>query len=154
MVCQVADVPPPDPVPVENQDIVQPGQGIVDQGFLMVYGDGSAMYVHHPDWTRASWAIVYETNSTLNISGPLPGIIQSIYRAELYWTTIAVERARPPTCIDLDNEAVHESLNKLCNDPKLSVEVWESADLWRRIQDVTLQHNVIHGNTRSFKTRW
>eukprot|EP00973_Karenia_brevis_P023663 3260395-Karenia_brevis.AAC.1 len=83
----------------------------------MVYGDGSALFTIHPSWVRASFAIVYGIDSNLNISGPLPGTIQSIFRAELAWLTVAAFRAWRPTCLNIDNESVSEIANIILKSP-------------------------------------
>ena len=125
----IADAPIPAPAPLQCK-----------KKFVDVFTDGSCWYPAQPALRFASFAILGvasgQTDSWIIQSGPLPGLIQNAFRAELYACRQALRWAihwKQSLRLWIDCQSV---LQKLCALQASSVEPSRNskhADLWRDI---------------------
>lgn len=107
---------------------------------LHFFTDGSCMNQAFPSCRLASWAIVLahsgHGNGHVVDSGPLPGVLQSAYRAEIFAVlrTLSLARLQTlPVYIWTDCNAVVKRMHKLLQGHALKPNS-AHADLWKQIE--------------------
>ena len=115
---------------------------IADVGMeVHVFTDGSCLNQAHPTCRLASWSVVLAAidNGACRVvtSGPLPGIMQSSYRAEIFAVLKALQAMRMQTQrvhLWCDCQAVVSRMQRLLNgsEPKPTS---AHSDLWREVFD-------------------
>eukprot|EP00973_Karenia_brevis_P067212 9346737-Karenia_brevis.AAC.1 len=106
----------------------------IRDGYVVVYGDGSARFNMNPQWTYCSCSIFYAEFSPINLAFPLPGREQTIYMAELSWLYVAISRAWAPSIFYIDNQTVATQAKEIIDNPDIDVRKWNNASIWSDIQ--------------------
>ena len=109
-------------------------------GTLHLFTDGSCLNQQEPKCRVATWAVVRAAKEGFSqaqvlASGPLPGVLQSAYRAEVFaiWRALVLARAHDvAVCLWTDCAAVVKRLRRCCSGraPKPNS---AHADLWLQI---------------------
>eukprot|EP00973_Karenia_brevis_P019972 2741108-Karenia_brevis.AAC.1 len=106
----------------------------IRDGYVVVYGDGSAKFNINPQWTFCSCAILYNESSPINLAFPLPGPEQTIYMAELSRLYVAISRAWAPSIFYIDDQTVANQAKAVIDNPGIDVSKWNNASIWSDIQ--------------------
>ena len=117
--------------------------------FLEVFTDGSCLLPTIPQVRLASWAVVLAASHPgrpwIISSGPLPGLIQTAFRAEIFAVLSALtfaNLARRPVRIWSDCAGVIRKLRRLQTGDIQIRPSMLNCDLWRRVADVMAQLTV------------
>ena len=113
--CGVSPAPEPGDVPAELPAAPadsEPGDGTIERG-ATVYTDASAMRPKDFPLRKAACVVWVGEGSKLNTAWPLPGLVQTAYRAELYAVVVFVERYRGTYTIVSDCRGVMQGAQKL-----------------------------------------
>lgn len=127
--------------------------GIHCDQWVDLFTDGSCMFPAQPAYRFASWAVciagldVSWTYSDVLGAGPLPGILQSAFRAEMYALLQALRwaiRTRRKIRVWCDCLGVVERAQRLASSTwKVSVNS-ANADLWKRIEEAIGQLGAVN----------
>lgn len=107
-----------------------------DRSVRHVFTDGTCQYNRQPALALAAWALV--TPQEVLAAGPVPGIVQSIGRAELMALLSAAEFATMLSHqlhVWLDSQWVHDTFLEIMNGASPD-DCAHAADLWWRVQRV------------------
>lgn len=124
-----------------------------DEDVIHLFTDGSCLFQHDANCRFAAWGVICAPSNAQTIdackvvdSGPLPGIVQNAYRAEVYAILRALECCRHVKnrlCLWTDCEAVAKRLRKYVKGvmPKPNS---PHADLWIAICQLLAQRPTGH----------
>eukprot|EP00438_Fugacium_kawagutii_P018942 Skav232069 [mRNA] locus=scaffold1176:158618:172159:- [translate_table: standard] len=116
---------------------------------LRIFTDGSCFHQQDPQIRYAAWAVVAFVGSpTVIAKGPLPGLIQTSFRAELYAVVMSVEIANVSDAsihLVCDNEAVVKGFRRLCRGGLVRPNM-PNSDLWGRLARALnpARHSIEH----------
>ena len=99
-----------------------------------IFTDGSCCFPQKPWLSLASWSCVLTNVGLLLASGPLPGIVQTIDRAELWAALEAMAWARSfqvKACLWTDSSYVKDGMGYLLRHFTVPCQ-WKNKDLWDR----------------------
>lgn len=111
-------------------------------GWCDIFTDGSCLQQSECDLRMAGWSIIQAAPSgdvkdaTVIGCGPLPGLLQSSFRAELHAVMLSIEAAVVIRCgvrIWTDSEAVLKGVKRMCQRGRCCRPNHPHYDLWKRI---------------------
>ena len=109
---------------------------------LHLFVDGSCDCPKEPDTRLATWAVgvahLAQDTHHLVARGPVPGIVQTSARAELWATVIALRYGllqAKPFCIWTDYENAYKRITSFQASHSAPADDWNDRDLWQKIYD-------------------
>ena len=141
LTCLATGLPAVHPCPPIDLPMVQPAISVTPQASYHFFTDGSADPPDLKQATIAGWAVVQGTATTHNFSmvcsGPLPGPVQNILRAETY-ALLQILRQTVPCTVYCDNATVCQYFQDLLTEPFCLADWHTKADpdLWVEISQL------------------
>ena len=106
-----------------------------------VYTDGSAMDVAEGHVARAAGGVVMTTlpgRADLQVKGALPGPLQTINLAELYYVEVALRHAMPPIDLGVDCFSIISAMlmgeESCCSPRRVGAHIWRR--IWFHVNDM------------------
>ena len=141
LTCLATGLPAVHPCPPIDLPMVQPTISVTPQAAYHFFTDGSADPPDLKQATIAGWAVVQGIATTHNFSlvcsGPLPGPVQNILRAETY-ALLQILRQTVPCTVYCDNATVCQYFQDLLTEPFCLADWHTKADpdLWVEISQL------------------
>ena len=112
-------------------------------GVQHIFTDGSCFLAEIPELALASWGAINASTGLLLSCGPVPGLAQTVPRAEL-WAAISALKwglwVRAAIIVWADSAYVVKGIRAIMNGCFCLPS--ENADLWLLVQDLTLQYSA------------